>query len=180
MGRSIPSFRQLIEIERLNWSEFKKELPSKNDRQAFDLIFENAKLYTSYLSNACNPIPLDSIIMGTLFHNHKLLSTLDDKEKRKVIDSNLSPDLAFQCNSKTKGEDILFDKTCEKWKDLICALHEEDRELLLNMYSDICRNDGNHSFTYSSKDSKLNSFLYFYFITLLHHQKKIKEIKGET
>ena len=24
MGRSIPSFRQLIEIERLNWSEFKK------------------------------------------------------------------------------------------------------------------------------------------------------------
>jgi len=180
MGRSIPSFRQLIEIERLNWSEFKKELPSKNDRQAFDLIFENAKLYTSYLSNACNPIPLDSIIMGTLFHNHKLLSTLDDKERRKVIDSNLSPDLTFQCNSKTKGEDILFDKACEKWKDLICALHEEDRELLLNMYSDICRNDGNHSFTYSSKDSKLNSFLYFYFITLLHYQKIIKEIKGET
>ncbi len=42
MGSSIPSFRQLVEIERLNWSEFKKKLSFKNDRQAFDLIFENA------------------------------------------------------------------------------------------------------------------------------------------
>ena len=54
MGRSIPSLRQLIDIERLNWSEFRKKLSSKSDKKAFDLIFENAKLYTSYLSNACN------------------------------------------------------------------------------------------------------------------------------
>ena len=51
--------------------------------------------------------------MGTLFHNHNVLSTLDDKERRKVIDSKLYPDLTFQDNSKTKGKDILFDKTCE-------------------------------------------------------------------
>lgn len=117
--------------------------------------------------------------MGTLFHNYKLLFTLDNKERKKVIDSNLNPDLTFQRNSKTKG-DILFDKTCEKWKDLINGLHKEDRELMLNMYSDICRNEGNRSFAYGNRDSKLNSFLYFYFITLLHYQKIINEIKGET
>lgn len=49
-----------------------------------------------------------------------------------MIDSNPYPDLTFQDNSKTKGEDILFDETCEKWKDLTYALHKEDRELLLN------------------------------------------------
>jgi hypothetical protein len=95
MGRSIPSFRQLIDIERLNWSEFRKKLSSKSDKKAFDLIFENAKLYTSYLSNPCNPIPLDSIIMGTLFHNYKLLFTLDNKERKKVIDSNSKSRLNF-------------------------------------------------------------------------------------
>jgi hypothetical protein len=58
--------------------------------------------YTSYLPNTCNPIQFDSIIMETLFHNHKILSTLDDKEGRKVIDSKLYPDLTFQDNSKTK------------------------------------------------------------------------------
>ena len=46
--------------------------------------------------------------MGTLFHNHNLLSTLDDKERRKVIGSILYPDLTFQDNSKTKGKDILL------------------------------------------------------------------------
>ena len=59
------------------------------------------------------------------------------------------------------------------------ALHKGDRgELLLNMYSDMCRYDGNYSFINGGKDSKLDSFLYFYFITLLHPQKIIKEIKG--
>jgi hypothetical protein len=63
MGLSIPSFRQLIEIERLNWSEFKKGLPTKNDKEAFNIIFENAILYTQYLSNANRPIPVEPIMM---------------------------------------------------------------------------------------------------------------------
>ena len=71
MGRTIHSFRQLLEIERLDWSSFKKALPTKRDKQAFDAIFENAKLYTSYLSNAGNPIVLESVRMGTVFHNYK-------------------------------------------------------------------------------------------------------------
>ena len=67
MGRTIPSFRQLIEIEKLDWSEFKKTLPTKKDKQALDAIFENAKLYTSYLSNAVNPIVFESVMMGSQF-----------------------------------------------------------------------------------------------------------------
>ncbi len=73
MGRSIPSFRQLIEVERLNWSELKKELPSKKENEAFDPIFENAKLYTQYLSNANRPVPIEPIMMGALFHNYNML-----------------------------------------------------------------------------------------------------------
>ena len=67
MGRTIPSFRQLLEIEKLEWSSFKKALPTKKDKQAFDSIFENAKLYTSYLSNAVNPIVFESVVMGARF-----------------------------------------------------------------------------------------------------------------
>ncbi len=81
MGRSIPSFRQLIEIERLNWSEFKKELPSRDEKEAFSTIFENAKLYTQYLSNANRPIPIEPIMMGALFHNYKTLLKLNNESK---------------------------------------------------------------------------------------------------
>jgi len=93
------------------------------------------------------------------------------KKRRRSININLCPDLTFQHNSKTKEKDILCDKACEKWKDVVYILHKEDRELLLDTYSDICRYDGNQSFTNGGKDSKLDCFLYFYFITLLHHQK---------
>jgi hypothetical protein len=67
MGRTIPTFRQLLEIEKLEWSTFKKLLPNKKDKQAFDMVFENACLYASYLGNASNPIVLESVIMGGSF-----------------------------------------------------------------------------------------------------------------
>jgi hypothetical protein len=54
MGRSIPPFRQLLEIERLKWFTFKKWLPTKKDKQEFDKVFDNIKLYTSYLGNSSN------------------------------------------------------------------------------------------------------------------------------
>ncbi len=68
MGRAIPSFRQLLEIEKLDLSTLKKQLPTKLDKQAFDEVFEIAKLNISYLGNAVNPIVLESIIMGSLLH----------------------------------------------------------------------------------------------------------------
>jgi hypothetical protein len=44
MGRSILSFRQLLEIEKLNWSSFKKSLSTKKDKQEFGKMFDNVRL----------------------------------------------------------------------------------------------------------------------------------------
>ena len=46
-------------------------LPTKKDKQEFDKVFDNVRLYTSYLGNASNPIPLESVFMGAIFHNYK-------------------------------------------------------------------------------------------------------------
>ena len=81
MGRSIPSFRQLLEIEKLKWSSFKKLLPTKKDKKTFDEIFENVKLYTSYLGNASNPVVLESVFQGIIFHQYKQLLQLSNKEE---------------------------------------------------------------------------------------------------
>ncbi len=43
MSRSISSFRMLIEIERSEWIDFKKEL-RKEDKQQFDKLFSVPKL----------------------------------------------------------------------------------------------------------------------------------------
>jgi hypothetical protein len=89
MGRSIPSFRQLLEIERLNWSSFKKRLPTKKDRQEFDKVFDNVSLYTSYLENASNPIPLESVFMGAIFHNYKQILQITKDEDTTIYEDSL-------------------------------------------------------------------------------------------
>ena len=33
---------------------------------------------------------------------------------------------------------MLFDKTCERWRGLLYALHKDDREQLLRMLVDCC------------------------------------------
>ncbi len=113
MGRSIPSFRQLIEIEQLNWSRFKKGLPTKNDKVAFDTIFENAKLYSQYLSNANRPIPIEPIMMGALFYNYKTLLKLNSESKLSE-DSILLKVVVLETEKPLAK--ALFDKTCERWR----------------------------------------------------------------
>src|ERR1044072_477505 len=135
MGRSIPSFRQLIEIERSNWSEFKKKLPTKDEKQAFDTIFENAKLYTQYLANANRPIPVEPIVMGALFHNYKKLLQLSGADKLSE-DSILKQVTLWERDKPlTKA---LFNKTCDRWRGLLFAIHKDDREQLLRMIADCC------------------------------------------
>src|SRR4051794_3430492 len=106
MGRSIPSFRQLLEIEKLKMTSFKKMLPTKRDKQEFDEIFDNVRLYTSYLGNASNPIPLESVIMGAIFHNYKQLLQIT-KEDTTIDENSLKEELVSLLNCKPEGK-ILF------------------------------------------------------------------------
>jgi len=176
MGRSIPSFRQLIDIERLNWCEFKKELPSKRDKQAFDLIFENAILYTSYLSNANRPVPIEPIMMGALFHNYKTLLMLCKEDN--VTEESIEQKLVLLEREKPLAK-ILFDNTGEKWRGLLYALHKDDRERLLKMLVDCCHGlDDGAAKTLIDSESSI-SVLYLFCLVLLN-QKLINRIKSST
>ena len=101
MGRSIPSFRQLLEIEKLNWSSFKKSLSTKKDKQEFDKMFDNVRLYISYMGNASNPIVIESVFMGAIFHNYKQLLQLS-KEDVEVDENSLIFYLYLIVNLKAK------------------------------------------------------------------------------
>ncbi len=176
MGRTIPSFRQLLEIEKLSWSCFKKELPTKMDKKAFDKLFENAELYASYLSNAVNPIPLESVMMGTLFHNYK---TLLEIHKEKAEGDGLNNDITIESELKLQlsiddrpNGKILFDKTCEKWQGLMDSFHKEDKKTLLKMIFEVCSYSESCSKIINDIDSE-SCITYMFFISLLIHQQKL-------
>ena len=80
MGRTIPSFRVLIDIEKLEWKQFRKYL-CRQDKKIFNKLFSISELYCHSLSDLANPIIIQSIFMAILFHNEKTVQLIM-KEQR--------------------------------------------------------------------------------------------------
>ena len=77
MGRSIPSFRILIEIEKSRWFYFRKTLNNnKEDKNASNKLFYIPKVYCHCLSYLSKPLIIESVILVILFHNFKTLITM--------------------------------------------------------------------------------------------------------
>jgi hypothetical protein len=72
MGRTVPSFRTVLEMEKEEWKPFRNAL-CKTDRKKFDDMLDIPRLYVSACSNSVQLVPLHPIIMSILFHHYKEL-----------------------------------------------------------------------------------------------------------
>src|SRR5215213_6526079 len=73
MGRTIPSFRIALEMEKADWKSFRNAL-DKSERKEFDDMFDIPKSYISACSNSVQLVPLHPIIISILFHHYKELN----------------------------------------------------------------------------------------------------------
>jgi hypothetical protein len=73
MGRTIPSFRIALAMEKDDWKPFRNAL-DKSDRKKFDEMFDIPRLYTSACSYAVQPVRLYPILMSILLFNFKQLT----------------------------------------------------------------------------------------------------------
>jgi hypothetical protein len=81
MGRTIPSFRLALEMERQDWKTFRNAL-DKSDRKKFDEMFDIPRLYTSACSYAVQPVRLYPILMSILLYNYKELTQCINEVER--------------------------------------------------------------------------------------------------
>src|ERR687886_1153664 len=72
MGRTVPSFRIVLEMEKQEWKPFRNAL-DKSKRKMFDEMWDIPKLYISACSNSVQPVPLHTILVSILFHHYKEL-----------------------------------------------------------------------------------------------------------
>ncbi len=103
MGRTIPSFRILIDIEKSSWSSFRKYLDHK-DKKIFDILFYIPKLYCHSLSNLSKSSTIEPIIMISLFHNFKILKTILKMSTTKTKTIIIKEDKNDLSKQKTKTE----------------------------------------------------------------------------
>lgn len=73
MGRTIPSFRIALAMEKEDWKPFRNAL-DKSDRKKFDEMFELPKFYISACSNSVQYVRLHPILeleIKRLFKMHQ-------------------------------------------------------------------------------------------------------------
>ncbi len=93
MGRTVPSFRSVLEMEKEEWKPFRNAL-NKSERKMFDDMWDIPRLYTLACSNSCQLVPLHPIIISILFHHYKELkeckSEVERIQESRVSDNNSS------------------------------------------------------------------------------------------
>ena len=78
MGRTVPTFTNIIDSELAGWSKYRRGL-RKADQELFDEIFRAAKLHLAENFYAMRTIPFESIVMSILVEQRKLIKHLQDR-----------------------------------------------------------------------------------------------------
>jgi hypothetical protein len=73
MGRTVPSFRIALAMEKEDWRPFRNAL-DKSDRKKFDEMWDIPRLYASACSYSVQPVRLCPILMSILLYHYKQLT----------------------------------------------------------------------------------------------------------
>ena len=78
MGRTVPTFTNLIDAELSSWSKFRRGL-RKEDQEVFDEIFRAAKLHLAENFYAMRAVPFESMMMSIVIEQRKAIRRLEEK-----------------------------------------------------------------------------------------------------
>src|SRR5215216_5996192 len=81
MGRTIPSFRTVLAMEKEDWKPFRNAL-DKSDRKKFDEMWNLPKFYISACSNSVQYVRLHPILMSILLYHYKQLTACISEVER--------------------------------------------------------------------------------------------------
>lgn len=78
MGRTVPTFTQVIEQEMQSWSKFRRGL-RREDQEMLDDLFRAARMQLAGSAYAARPIPFDSIVMSMLLAQQRMIRKLEER-----------------------------------------------------------------------------------------------------
>ena len=81
MGRTIPSWRMLLEEEFKRWEKFQDALRI-DEREIFEDLMDECRRYASAAGAATLPVKTEGMFLSALFSHHKSLKELREKVDR--------------------------------------------------------------------------------------------------
>lgn len=86
MGRTVPTFRNMIESFGWEWNDFKRALRGI-DKEVFDELINHARRHAAAGTNMVNPNPFEPIVMSILVEHEKALKQIREHEDKKNKES---------------------------------------------------------------------------------------------
>ena len=77
LGKTVPSYRMALEFEIATWKQYRKALPTDEDREAFDTVMDLCRGLASAGSNATNPILFEPLMVSAVGALQKKLTLLE-------------------------------------------------------------------------------------------------------
>ena len=97
MGRTVPTFRQLIDDAIARWSKFRRAL-RREDQEYFDRLFRRVRSYTQAATYQASDNPMEAILLSIALDQEKRLDALEHiavlppEKILKQLDAPRSPD----------------------------------------------------------------------------------------
>ena len=85
MGRTVPTFRNMIDLFELEWNDYKRAL-RKNDKKIFEKLLNNARKHGASGTNMVNPNPFEPIVISILIEQEKTIRSLNKKSDDNILD----------------------------------------------------------------------------------------------
>jgi hypothetical protein len=82
MGRTVRPYSQVMESEWKSFNPFRRAL-SKEDQEAFDRLFDRAKMHTSAGVYMSNPWPMEIILLSICLEHGKIIEEILSLLKEK-------------------------------------------------------------------------------------------------
>ena len=82
MGRTVPTFSNMIEFFRLERNDFKRAL-RHNDKEVFEKLLNHARKHGAAGTNLVKPNPFEPIVISILIEHEKSIRNLNNKFYRK-------------------------------------------------------------------------------------------------
>ena len=75
MGRTVVSIVQAFHQEQESWRKFRRAL-TRDDRDAFDRLFEHARRHAAEASYVARPTPFEAVVMAVMLEQEKALAEI--------------------------------------------------------------------------------------------------------
>lgn len=82
MGRTVPTFRMILEHVIGDWRSFRRAL-QLHDRRAFEAMMNHARVHAAAASNAARLNPTEALVMAILLEHQKELEQIKRKFEAK-------------------------------------------------------------------------------------------------